>query len=189
VDSGGLAIDYFGRTAGTDYGIRGEEFTTMANLIQHLGKLTPAGLDADITKAVDHLRAIDAREVVALGFCCGGRQAFRSAAARFGLAGVIGFYGCPDAIDGAPGPTQLASELTAPLLAFWGGADESISPAVVQTFGAALTEAGCPHEFVTYPGAPHGFFELGVKDFAQASAGAWQRVLDFLADYGGRTGS
>lgn len=171
-----LAIDYFGRTAGADHRARGTEF----NPFQHLGKLTPAGLDADITAGADRLRSAGAREVVTLGFCFGGRQAFRSAAARFGLAGAVGFYGFPDAINGAPGPTQLAAELTAPILALWGGADEAIPPAMVTSFDAALAEAGCPREFVTYPGAPHGFFEHGAEEFAAASADAWRRVLGFL---------
>jgi carboxymethylenebutenolidase len=32
-----------------------------------------------------------------------------------------------------------------------------------------------------YPGAPHGFFELGQAEHAEASADAWQRVLMFIS--------
>ncbi|MFJ2781000.1 MULTISPECIES: dienelactone hydrolase family protein [unclassified Kitasatospora] len=179
-----LALDYFGRTAGGDPEKRAPEFGEMPNLLPHLLALTPDGLDADLTAGIDRLRATGAPEVVALGFCFGGRQAFRAAAPRFGLAGAVGFYGYPDAINGSPGPTQLAAGLTAPILALWGGADESIPPATVAAFDAALTAAGCPHIFMNYPQAPHNFFELGAVEHSDAARDAWQRLLDFLAGPG-----
>jgi carboxymethylenebutenolidase len=120
--------------------------------------------------------------VVALGFCFGGRTAFMSAQPRFGLAGVIGLYGYPDVLFGAPGPTQMAAELRGPILALFGGADEAITPEAVAAFGAALEGAGAEHEIVTYPGAPHSFFELGRPDLAEASADAWSRILGFMGD-------
>ncbi|MFF2040511.1 dienelactone hydrolase family protein [Kitasatospora sp. NPDC058170] len=176
-----IAVDYFGRTAGADPENRPAEFGEMPGLLPHLLALTPDGLDGDIAAATDRLRAAGAHRVVALGFCFGGRQAFRTAAPRFGLAGAVGFYGYPDALNGAPGPTQLAPGLSAPVLAFWGGADEAIPAAAVAAFDAALTAADCPHEFVTYPGAPHNFFELAATGHAPAAADAWHRLLGFLA--------
>ncbi|MGW6691514.1 dienelactone hydrolase family protein [Streptomyces sp. NPDC054961] len=176
-----LAIDYFGRTAGPDHRSRDEGFREMGHLMRHLAQLTPSGLDADMAAAIAHIRASGARRVVSLGFCFGGRQAFRTAAPEFGTAGAVGFYGFPDAINGSPGPTQLAAGLTAPILALWGGADEAIPQGVVEAFDGALAEAGCPREFVTYGGAPHGFFEQGAHECAEASADAWRRVLAFIA--------
>ncbi|MFD8703030.1 dienelactone hydrolase family protein [Kitasatospora sp. NPDC059648] len=175
-----LVLDYYGRTAGAAPESRPPEFGELPNLLPHLLALTPETLDADLTAALERLRAVGPAEVVALGFCFGGRQAFRTAAPRFGLAGAVGFYGYPDAINGAPGPTQLAAGLTAPVLALWGGADEHIPPAAVEAFDTALTAAGCPHEFVTYPGAPHNFFERSAVDHADAAGDAWNRLLAFL---------
>ncbi|MBP0452591.1 dienelactone hydrolase family protein [Kitasatospora sp. RG8] len=179
-----LAIDYFGRTAGPDPEKRPREFGELPGLLPHLLALTPDGLDADIRAGIDRLREDGAGEVVALGFCFGGRQAFRTAAPRFGLAGAVGFYGYPDTLNGAPGPTQLAPGLTAPVLALWGGADESIAPATVRAFEEALGAAGCPHRFVVYPHAPHNFFELGAAGHADAAADSWHRLLAFLAGPG-----
>ncbi|MGW3073331.1 dienelactone hydrolase family protein [Kitasatospora sp. NPDC001132] len=176
-----LVLDYYGRTAGAFPEKRPAEFGELPNLLPHLLALTPDGLDADITAALARLRAVGPAEVVALGFCFGGRQAFRTAAPRFGLAGAVGYYGYPDAINGAPGPTQLAGELTAPILAFWGGADEHIPADTVAAFDAALTTAGCPHDFVKYPRAPHNFFELSAVEHADAARDSWQRLLGFLA--------
>ncbi|MFF2144581.1 dienelactone hydrolase family protein [Kitasatospora sp. NPDC058190] len=179
-----LVPDYYGRTAGADPENRPPEFGELPNLLPHLLALTPETLDADLTAALARLRTVGPAEVVALGFCFGGRQAFRAAAPRFGLAGAVGFYGYPDAIDGAPGPTQLAAGLTAPILALWGGSDAHIPPAAVEAFDAALTAAGCPHEFVTYPGAPHNFFELSAVEHATSARDAWDRLLAFLAAAG-----
>ncbi|MBD0675183.1 dienelactone hydrolase family protein [Streptomyces sp. CBMA156] len=176
-----LVLDYYGRTAGAFPEKRPAEFGELPGLLPHLLALTPGGLDADLTAALERLRAVGPAEVVALGFCFGGRQAFRAAAPRFGLAGVVGYYGYPDTLAGAPGPTQLAGELTAPVLAFWGGADEHIPAAAVAAFDAALTAAGCPHEFVSYPGAPHNFFEHAAVEHAGAALDSWQRLLRFLA--------
>jgi len=51
----------------------------------------------------------------------------------------------------------------------------------VATYEAALAAAGAPHEIVSYPDAPHSFFDRKQADFADASADAWRRVLDFVA--------
>ncbi|HLU72755.1 MAG TPA: dienelactone hydrolase family protein [Nonomuraea sp.] len=170
-----VAMDYFGRTAETDD--RGPDFPFRA----HLGGLTREGIQADLMAAIDRL----GRPAVALGFCMGGRNAFFAAAPRFGLAGVVGFYGVPGiAPPYGPGPTQHARELRAPVLGLFGGADEGIPAEQVTEFGAALSEAGVEHELVTYPGAPHGFFDAAPGEHAAACEDAWRRVLAFLAARG-----
>jgi carboxymethylenebutenolidase len=180
-----LAIDYYGRTAGADLGARGEDFGAMENLMpNHVAKLTPETLYADILAGVDFLCSPAggaATRAFSLGFCMGGRFAFLTAAPRFGLDGVIGFYGYPDELFGAPGPTQRAGELTAPILGLFGGADENIPAATVAGFDRALAEAGVEYEFVTYPGAPHGFFDQRLPGQEEACADAWRRVTEFLA--------
>ena len=42
---------------------------------------------------------------------------------------------------------------------------------------------GVEHEMITYPGAPHSFFDVRQEDFAGASADAWRRVGDFIERY------
>ena len=37
---------------------------------------------------------------------------------------------------------------------------------------------------VTYPGAPHSFFDRRYEEYADDSADAWQRALDFIEHYG-----
>lgn len=164
-----IAIDYFARSAAD------------APVMQRLGELRRDTLFADFDAAIEAL----GENVVSLGFCLGGRFAFQTAAARFGLAGAIGFYGAVQPILDKPGPTQLAHTFTAPILAFFGGADEGLPPEVVADFDEALTAAGVDHEIVTYPGAPHGFFDAGLDGFEQESADAWRRVEAFLDEQAG----
>jgi carboxymethylenebutenolidase len=180
-----LAVDYYARTAGPKYQERGDDFAALPNLMPHLARLRPDTLYDDFDAGIAHLRAEDGggtRSVVSLGFCIGGRFAFLTSAQCFGLAGAIGLYGAPDAINGAPGPTQRAHDLQAPILGLFGGADPGIPGSAVDAFDAALTDAGVPHEIVTYPDAPHGFFEQELHEQADASAVAWRRILGFLDD-------
>src|SRR5437762_12638885 len=100
-----LAIDYFGRTAGVAK--RDEDFSYM----EHVAQTTPAGVQADVRAAVEHLRSRGCESVFTVGFCFGGRHSWLSAAGGHGLAGAIGFYGRPGlGADGAAGPAQRAGE-------------------------------------------------------------------------------
>jgi len=180
-----LAIDYFGRTAGTTP--RGDEFEYMS----HVEQVTWPGLTADIRAAVEHLRAHDEFRVEALfstGFCFGGRLAFLTATLRLDLAGSIGFYGVPVGPGRAdiPAPADLAGEMRNPILGLFGAADQAITPEKIEIFEQALTAAQVPHRLVAYDGAPHSFFDRKAAEFADASAQAWEETLTFIR---GRTPS
>jgi carboxymethylenebutenolidase len=173
-----IAIDYFGRTAGAS--ARGEDF----DYWPHVQQTKPETVAMDTATAVAYLRAqpgAAARSVFTVGFCFGGRNAYLQGLEKHGLAGVIGFYGQPGiGRDGTVGPTQRASEFQCPVLGFFGGADQGISQEAVQQFDQALTTAGVQHELITYPGAPHSFFDRHQGEYAEASHDAWHHMLDFI---------
>jgi carboxymethylenebutenolidase len=177
-----LAIDYFGRTAGVDE--RDDEFDFMTHTMQ----TTPAAVQADIAAARDALsERTDATSFVTLGFCFGGAQSsLAGAQPDLGLDAVVSFYGMLDPrragldSDDFPAPLQVADSIRTPLLGLFGGADPLIPPEDIEAFDAALTRNGVPHEIVSYPGAPHSFFDRSFDEHAEASADAWRRVLDFL---------
>ena len=121
--------------------------------------------------------------VFTVGFCFGGRNSWLAAAGGHGLAGAVGFYGGPGERNGQPGPTQLAGEIAAPILALQAGDDKNITPELNAAFEAALSAAGVEHELVVYDGAPHSFFDRRYEEHAEASADAWQRVLDFIEQH------
>jgi len=168
-----VAIDYFGRTAGAAK--RGDDF----EYAPHVAQTTREGIQADVRAAVERLRP-GTRAIFTVGFCFGGRNSWLAAASGHGLAGAVGFYGNPGERDGAPGPTQRAAELEAPILALQAGADQNITAEMNEAFERGLTDAGVEHELVTYEGAPHSFFDRRYEEFAEASEDAWRRVLEFL---------
>lgn len=169
-----VAVDYFGRTAGVAK--RDDEFPYM----EHVAQTTPEGVQADVAAAVAYLRERGARSIFTVGFCYGGRNSWLAAAGGHGLAGAVGFYGMPAARDGSPGPTDVAGEMDAPILALQAGDDQNITAEHNLAFEQALAAAGVEHELVTYDGAPHSFFDRKQEEFADASEDAWRRVLAFL---------
>jgi carboxymethylenebutenolidase len=68
------------------------------------------------------------------------------------------------------------------------GDDPGIPASDVTAFQEALTAAGVDHEVVTYPGAPHSFFDAKRSQYADASADSWRRVLAFTWRVGATTG-
>ena len=171
-----IAFDYFGRTAGV--GKRGEDFDYMEHV--QLGK--PEHVQTDLRASIAWLREQGVTSVFTVGFCFGGRNSWLAAASGHDLKGAVGFYGSPVDRD-APGPTTRASEMKAPILALQGGADQNITAEHNAEFDEALTEAGIEHEVVTYPGAPHSFFDRKQEQFVDASEDAWNRTLAFIERY------
>ena len=174
-----IAIDYFGRTAGT--GERGSEFEFMP----HVAQVTWENVSADIAAAARNLRIDDEGRVEALfsiGFCFGGRLAYLTATSGLDLAGSIGFYGIPVGAGrgGTPAPADVTARMTNPILGVWGGADGATSAEAVTQFEQALTASGVEHRFVTYAGAPHSFFDRKADEFADASEQAWTETLTFV---------
>ncbi len=184
-----LAIDYFGRTAGTT--ARGDDFDHQP----HLGQTTWEGLSADMTAAAEFLRAEGSgsrtRALFTTGFCMGGRLAFDSASLGLGLAGVIGWYGWPTGPHraGTPAPSEIVASLDAPILGIFGGADQGITRQIVDEFERALTGAGVEHEIVIEPDAPHSFFDRKREEFHAQSDDAWAHVRRFMSTHGARPAS
>ena len=55
-----------------------------------------------------------------------------------------------------------------PAIIFHGAADTTVKPVTVQKFSELMREAGNRCELKTYPGAPHGFFNLPGNNGAAA---------------------
>jgi carboxymethylenebutenolidase len=178
-----IAIDYFGRTADTR--ARDESFEHMPHVMQTRVET----VQLDIGAALEALRErTGVRSAVTVGFCFGGAQSFAAATSpELDLGAAVGFYGrLVPAREGAPSPIESAAETRCPVLGLFGGADESIPPDEVEAFDRGLDEAGVEHEIVTYPGAPHSFFDRAQAEHADASEDAWRRVLGFLQNVGAR---
>ena len=133
---------------------------------------------ADAAAALVHLRGLDEVQDGAgvIGFCFGGGLGFALAAVEEPDV-LVSFYG-----SSIPGLLDLAPLVTCPSLHHFGLADSYIDADTVAAMEQSLS-AGGDVRFETYPGADHAFdnsdFPLHDPD---ASALAWSRTLDFLAD-------
>ena len=170
-----VAIDFYGRTAGVAK--RGEEF----DYPEHRAQTTPEGVQADVRAGVDWLRDQGIGSIFTVGFCFGGRHSWLAAAAGHRLKGAVGFYGMP--AGDSPNPIERAPEMDAPILALQGGADQHITAEHNAAFDEALIAARVEHEVFAYPGAPHSFFDRKQEEFADDSADAWNRTLEFIERY------
>ena len=100
------------------------------------------------------------------------------------LVGVIGLYGTLQGPwrNDAPAPLDRLDHVDAPVLGLFGGADAGITADAVAAFDRGLTERAIDHRIVTYPDAPHSFFDRKAVDHAQESEAAWDEVLRFIDD-------
>jgi carboxymethylenebutenolidase len=175
-----VAVDYFGRTAGLTS--RAEPFDYMP----HVQQMELPHVYADTRAALDYLRAgtNGANRPFLVGFCRGGSLALLAGGQAFGFAGLIVFYSGLSRNIGEGGTVlEQADRVKYPVLGLFGGADQGIPPEDVQALDRQLDKAGVAHEIVTYPGAPHSFFDRRATDFAQESSDAWRRMLDFIAGH------
>jgi carboxymethylenebutenolidase len=177
-----VAIDYFGRTAGL--GRRGPGFEHQP----HVSQLTFDGLSADVRAAATYLRSEPGGSVESLftvGFCVGGRLSFLAATLGLDLAGAIGFYGWPIGPHrtGLPAPADVTDRMASPVLALFGGADEGITREAVTSFEAALKASDVESRVITYPDAPHSFFDRKADEYSKTSEAAWQEVIGFVREH------
>jgi len=72
--------------------------------------------------------------------------------------------------------------LEAPVLGLFAGRDGMVTPDAVHQLDQRLTEAGKRHEFHTYPGADHAFFNDTRPEVydADAAGDAWARTVRFF---------
>lgn len=176
-----VAIDYFGRTAGTAE--RGPEFPFMEHVVQ----VDADGFAADMKAAVGYLRSQNAyQKIYTVGFCFGGNMAWASATRHpeLLLSGAIGFYGKPEA-DRPPGDGPIWDRchlIECKVLSLFGGDDPGIPPENIEKLRVAMEDAGVAYESVTYPGAPHSFFDRTQADHAAESLDAWNRMISFMSE-------
>jgi carboxymethylenebutenolidase len=172
-----IALDYFGRTAGL--GPRGEDF----DYPPHIADTQVEQIYADIAAVKEQLeQRAGTAKAVTVGFCFGGTQSFlASTNPDLGLAGAVVFYGgLRPSRPNVPSPIERAHDARCPVLGLFGGDDPGITPEHISAFEEGLGKSGQEYEVITYPGAPHSFFDRSFAEHAEACDDAWRRVLGFL---------
>ncbi len=149
-------------------------------------------LVGDLAGAAEHLRGLAGAngKVGVIGYCSGGRQSFL-AACSLRLDAAIDCYGAcivnppPEGMPLNVSPlTGIAKDLSCPLLGLFGADDKYPAPAETEELSRILDDLGKPHEFHTYDGVGHGFFNVSRPGYrAEAATAAWDRIWDFYGQY------
>jgi carboxymethylenebutenolidase len=150
-----------------------------------MSHLSLEGLRNDLNATTDFLTAqgYGATSIGAVGFCMGGSVAFYAATTpAFGAA--VSFYGGGLSASrmGLPPLLELASELRAPWLGFFGDLDEGIPVAEVEALREATSRVAVTTEVVRYADAHHGFHcDERSNVYNEAAAhDAFERAVSFL---------
>jgi carboxymethylenebutenolidase len=150
-------------------------------------KQVMSDLDAAVAWAKTTGKA-DTSKLGATGFCWGGRIVWLYAAHNPNLKAGVAWYGrlVGQADELHPKhPLDLVSELKAPVLGLYGGADMGIPNDTVESMQKALKGANKPCEIVLYPDTPHGFHADYRPSYRkeQAEAG-WKRLQEWFKKNG-----
>lgn len=173
-----VAPELFHRTGA---GFEGS-YTDFGAIMPHLRGLNDAGLEADIRASFDWLQAAaKGAPIGSVGYCMGGRVSYL-ASCIVPLACGISYYGGGIAPNPYfPNLLHRAKEVQAPLLLFWGGLDQHITPELIQQVAGALREAQKRFVNVEISYADHGFACDARDQYnADATAQAWALTLAFL---------
>jgi carboxymethylenebutenolidase len=117
------------------------------------------------------------KTVGVVGFCMGGQLALYAAATNpETVSACVDYYGIH------PNVHPPLENLKAPVLGFFAETDTYVNPKVVESLRQTLSQLKKPHEFHTYKGTHHAFFNDTHADThdAEASRDTWQRMLAFF---------
>jgi carboxymethylenebutenolidase len=134
---------------------------------------------------------VDKKRLAITGFCWGGAVVWMACARFPELKAGAAWYGrlsrpAPGTFmsdDVRAWPLDLASQLNAPVIGFYGGKDQGIPIGDVEAMRAALKSAGKTDSQINiYPNAQHGFNADYRSSYdAAAAKDAWQRMLAYFA--------
>ena len=130
----------------------------------------------------------DTSKLAVTGFCWGGRIVWLYSAHNKGVKAGAAWYGrlVTDKDELHPkNPIDVVLDLHAPVLGLYGGADQGIPFATVETMRAALKEVKNQSEIVVYPDTPHGFYADYRPSYRKEQADdAWKKMLDWFKKNG-----
>ena len=140
--------------------------------------------DLDATVAWAKANGGDTSRLGITGFCWGGRITWMYAAHNRALKAGVAWYGrlvgAPSALS-PTNPIDVVSQLGAPVLGLYGGADPGIPQDTVDKMKAALASgnaAARKSEFVVYPDTPHAFHADYRPSYRKEAADdGWKRCV------------
>jgi carboxymethylenebutenolidase len=129
----------------------------------------------------------DLTKLAVTGFCWGGWATWMYAAHNPGLKAAVAWYGTDRPVTELTpkNPLDIAADVKCPVLAFYGGQDQSMPKDTIEKRQAACKAAGKTCEFRVYPDAPHGFnADYRPSYRADDAKDAWARMLAWFKEHG-----
>ncbi|HRE46258.1 MAG TPA: dienelactone hydrolase family protein, partial [Aggregatilineales bacterium] len=118
------------------------------------------------------------RKIGVVGWQLGGELAFQAVVKSPGLRAAVIISGNPQ------GALPILPQNETPLLAFYGDADEAISPPILNEFSAAIQDSPGRERMFVYPGVGGAFMDDTSPDYHEAyTAKTWTRMLEFLVTH------
>ncbi|HWG36699.1 MAG TPA: dienelactone hydrolase family protein [Terriglobales bacterium] len=168
-----IAPELYHRTAPEFVG----DYSDFRTAMPHLNAMRDEGQDQDLRACAAWLAEHNVSEMVAVGFCMGGRVAIRAAAA-LELRAAASFYG-----GRLPSLRERIAAISAPLLLVWGDKDEHIPPSQRAEFADLLRAQGKDFVECTFSAADHGFFcDARPSYHARSARLAWSLLISFLRE-------
>jgi carboxymethylenebutenolidase len=122
------------------------------------------------------------------GFCWGGRQVWLYAAHNPSLKAGVAWYGplqIPKSANDPVNPPEVVTQMNAPVLGLYGGADQNITADQVEAMRAAIKSAGKSSEIIVYPDTPHAFnADYRPSYRPKAAKDGWARMLAWFKKNG-----
>jgi carboxymethylenebutenolidase len=144
-------------------------------------------LDACVAFAAKN-PAVNAQKLAITGFCWGGRITWLYAAYNQQVKAGAAWYGRLEgsATELMPKyPMDVASQINAPILGLYGGADTGISQESVTRMVTALTAANKHSKIIVYPEVGHAFNADYRPSYNEAAAkDAWAKLLTWFKNNG-----
>jgi carboxymethylenebutenolidase len=145
-------------------------------------------LVGDVAGAAEYLKRLSNSNgrVGVIGFCSGGRQSFL-AACRLPLQAAVVCYGAfiltspPSEMPMKLAPlAPEAGGISCPVLGLFGDEDRFPAPEEVAELDRLLTSLNKEHEFTSYPGAGHAFFNVSRPSYRpEAAMDGWEKIVQF----------
>ena len=143
-------------------------------------------LDATVAYAKSTGKA-DTAKLAVTGFCWGGWATGCTPRTTRNLKAAVAWYGSdrkPSELT-PKNPIDIAADVKCPVLALYGGADQSIPHDSIEKRQAACKAAGKTCEIEVYPDAPHGFnADYRPSYRTDAAKDGWTRMLAWFKEHG-----
>ncbi|TMG97321.1 MAG: dienelactone hydrolase family protein [Betaproteobacteria bacterium] len=154
-----------------------------------VSKVPDAQVLSDLDAAAAYAKSTDKADTGTLGvtgFCWGGRIVWMYAGHNPNLKAAVAWYGpvARNYHEGDKTAMDIVSNIKAPMLGLYGGADPGIPKDSLDKINAAMKSAGKTIEIVVYPDTPHGFLADYRPSYRkEAAEEGWKRMSAWFDRY------